>query len=265
MAQVYPESDDSNIQMNVGNIDKLVSPSIWKALPDDVKETVMLKLAPKGFNADLWDKLEASTQNIIHCTLQAESEGVLSWRQRIVKSELIRYFTDPQFIIADRMENALNFMALILALLLTIPYGSLAALNSDYFVALHQQMESCPEVNFQYSYSQLHDLFLSNCCCTIYSSMAGLILIVSYYVLKPNSDYEMRRFSRIGGRILLFCVLTTCLTSIVGVMDLAALTYQFYSTPISTICTGQPWFGSMLWPGLIALIISLLVSIVLAF
>jgi hypothetical protein len=248
----YIDEDNSNLE-------SMVPSGLWSQLPDDIQQEIDACIPPQGFNKELWDNLESSTRYTIKNILYTKKNP-----NEKRKTHFIRFFTDSKFYIGTRLEEAFNYMALILALLLTIPYGVLSTFDSNYFASIKEYLQdNCEEKLKSYRYIRISSI--ENCWLTIYASMCGLLMVVIYYVFKPSNLYELRLFTLIKGRILLACIGICTTVSIVGVMDSAANLIQWYNVPYNeSLCQDEPsYYKSLLICGLISIAFAVLIPIVL--
>lgn len=166
----------------------------------------------------------------------------------------------------DKIESSFNSMALLLALLLTIPFGCFGALNFEYFDAIQAYVDAnCPEIEEYFGRvdENVHRTMLNNGAMCMYSSMCGLIMICLFYVFKPVQGFEMRIWCRSNGRVLLGLVGLCCVVDILTVMCLGANMIQWYSAPTDTICGDQRWYAPIMFSGMAGLIVSAAVPIYL--
>eukprot|EP00744_Colponema_vietnamica_P012061 GILI01016930.1.p1 GENE.GILI01016930.1~~GILI01016930.1.p1 ORF type:complete len:166 (-),score=9.84 GILI01016930.1:38-535(-) len=110
---------------------------------------------------------------------------------------------------AEMYDEAINALALICALLLTIPFGILPSLNMDYWEKVNELSKDCPE----YNYSNARRLLVGILSWSIILSIAGLVLCSLYYVLKPK-HFEIWLKQR-GKYLLILGILATFASFIV--------------------------------------------------
>ena len=114
-------------------------------------------------------------------------------------------------------------MALICALLLTIPFGLLSYINDSFWTTISKQFEACGGnlanagtynvADFQYE-------IVHNIVCVIYASMAGLILSTFYYLFKPSKSVKITSSMSRRERILVLLLFVCCSSSVVGIMNI---------------------------------------------
>jgi hypothetical protein len=246
---VHPSDEEAKKEKKFSG---LISSDLVDILPEDIINEIDALLAPEGFDKELWKELDAATRVSIKHMLHERAHP-----NEKRKSHFMRFLTDSKFYIGNRIEEALNSMALILALLLTIPFGTLSSFDSNYFESIRIYLEeNCEDKRDSYTYIRI--ISLTNCWMTIYSSMCGLVMVVLYYVFKPSDAYELRKFGLLKGRILLACAGICTIISIIGVMDSAANFIQWYNVPFDeSLCQGTPsYYTSMLATGLVAIALS---------
>jgi hypothetical protein len=110
---------------------------------------------------------------------------------------LSRYFNGRNLRISV-VDNCVNTMTLVNALILTIPYGVITALNSEFWDSLKVSMEegNC-DTYYHYYYFRLRD----NILIVIYSGITSIAVSVFYYILRP--DFEAREGTDLVSRSVL--------------------------------------------------------------
>ncbi len=184
------------------------------------------------------------------------------------RTPVYRFLLPSEPLSEGKIENGLNFMALILALMLTIPYGALGSFDSDFLTRIRTLLANTPAeycVGYGNTYDGILYTFISCAAMTIYSSVAGLVIIIQYYLLRPDSDYELRDWSYIRGRILMFTVTSCTICSIIGAMVVAAVMYRRYTVSDEEFCSQYTFdmYNSIFIPGMGLILFSMLFPIVL--
>lgn len=218
------DNQASNLSVTATDVTDLeclnhIDSSVWEALDvatkDCIRKRTLDVIAPIGISKDLWDALSHEEKVLILPKLKnLESMGH--------KSRVIRFFhgdggTDP--------EPAINAMALICALVLSVPYSVLMTIDSNFLESLKAAFEQC-EIN---NFDTAHRLFLENCSGAIYSCIIGLSMASLYYMFKPQKS-ELISWMRVKGKVLVCLILICTITAIVTAMNLAGLLIPYYST-----------------------------------
>ena len=212
----------------------------------------------------MWPLIPDLYQDIIHGYMNKGEDRPTNFNLK--NSTFGRFWWDPDYDVMDKIETSFNSMALLLALLLTIPFGCFGAMNFEYFDSIQSFVDAnCPEKEqfFGRVDETVHRVMLNNASLAMYSSMCGLIMICLFYVFKPIKGFEMRIWCRKNGRILLGLVGLSCIVDILSVMCLGANFIQWYSAPTDTICGDQDWFAGIMFSGVVGLIMSAAIPIYL--
>jgi hypothetical protein len=138
--------------------------------------------------------------------------------------------------------------------------------DSDFLSRIRKTLEAtqkCFGDNNDYDYI-LHT-FITYVTLTIYSSVVGLIIIILYYVLRPDSDYELSEWSFYRGRILILTVGFCTIGSIVGAMVQAAVMYRRYTVTEEDFCSQETYdlYISLFNTGMISIGLSCVFPVVL--
>ena len=230
---------------------------------------------------ELWSELSENLHRSIHCFVEmfGYEEGQLkpkvyssSWaavNDSLQQSTLYRLFVPIEPLSEQKIQNGLNFMALILALMLTIPYGVLGVLDGDTLMRIRDVISEsgkCSDfILHPSSYKGIYYNMMGNAALTIYAGTCGLIIIILYYLLRPDSDYGLRRWSLYRGRALMLSASACTTCAILGAMGNASMMYRYYSIPIDELCSEemQDLFLRIYIPGASAIAIAIIFPIVL--
>ena len=83
---------------------------------------------------------------------------------------------------SDTLDGAVGALALICALVLTIPYGLMSSMSSEFWDNIDKLATECEEFDAGVMSSQLYTAIRV----TIFTSTGGLIVSTFYYLLKPK-------------------------------------------------------------------------------
>ena len=150
------------------------------------------------------------------------------------------------------VEPAINALALICALVLTIPFG----MNFD-LINMKVILSNCDSNSFyiqsgltwNYTESQI----LSNWTCTVYGSMTGLIIACVYYILKQDEIYQEQWFYNKGKWLLLSMFCTTA-AAIISLMNLSADILNYILVVDNDLCDIN--VNTYIIPGIVILLFS---------
>jgi hypothetical protein len=224
----------------------LVDPELWSELSENLRESIHSFVEMFGYEEGLLKpEVYSSSWAAVWSALQ--------------KSTLYRLFVPVEPLSEEKIQNGLNFMALILALMLTIPYAVLGSLDGETLMRIRDaksESGKCGDDGMPFGVT-------SNSALTIYAGTCGLIIIILYYLLRPDSDYELRRWSFYRGRFVVMCASTCTTCAIIGAMVNAATLFRWYSVPLDELCSDETEenFQIILITGLCAIAIAVVLPI----
>ena len=152
------------------------------------------------------------------------------------QSNVLRFFFDFD---ADEVDYdpAVNALALICALVLTVPFGAMGSLNSDYFDQLKTALDACTNAG-AVTYEDQFNKFLQN-------MALGLTFSCGYYIFHNKAEHaSMTRHARMKLKFLLFCLFLSTVCAVFGIMNLSSLMFNYYTVPMSKVCTFN---GAYVW------------------
>eukprot|EP00744_Colponema_vietnamica_P011324 GILI01015925.1.p1 GENE.GILI01015925.1~~GILI01015925.1.p1 ORF type:complete len:205 (+),score=27.31 GILI01015925.1:79-693(+) len=137
----------------------------------------------------------------------------------------------------EKMDEAVNALALVCALLLTIPFGIIPNLNMDYWEKVVELSKNCP----QYDYTHARFIFVGSLGWSVYLSTSGLALATFYYVLKPK-DFE--KWYKTRGKYLLILLILATIASLVVLLVVFGHLFAYYNVNYAQYCTTivDGWF-----------------------
>jgi hypothetical protein len=219
-----------------------VSIEIWSKIDNDelrkaVQSAAMKAFPINGLDEKIWEALD--NEDKVRLSALVMENGPKPFR-----SGVLSFILDSDAVDFDHQDSAMNAMALICALLLTVPYGVIGSLNDSYFSTLEATFAACDngrtwdKRTFSFEYQQ----HVQNLTCTVFSSMIGLIFSTIYYLFKPSKFARPPRYVIMKQKILvsLMCVVTT--SAVVGIMDLTAVLLNYYTVQFADICTFNPQY-----------------------
>lgn len=122
----------------------------------------------------------------------------LSFCQRLTKGNLTKFWKGDSVRVQDS-DAVVNTMALVAALLLTIPFSLVGSLNTSYWDEVLANLQACPDhlilpFTPAEAFSFLHALLVNPLCAIVYLAMGSILTAVFYYVLRPGEDLEFREW-----------------------------------------------------------------------
>ena len=153
----------------------------------------------------------------------------------VYQSRLIKFFVDFDSDEGSGVSvDAINALALINALLLTIPFGIMSLFSAEYVNDLYLAVESCPDGESKVFNRGVYVYVINNLAACLYGSLCGLMITASYFMLKDNNSNTiklMTLISKIKERILLLMLFVCTTASIIGLLDCAFIIFAVYCNP----------------------------------
>jgi len=223
-------------------------------ISDDEHKDIIYKILvdncpPEGISQEFWSSLTNSSDKdlVLNAVISLDNHKC---SKNVVKRVFDRLDSSD-------VEPAINALALICALVLTVPFG----MSFD-LVSMKAALSNCDSDSFfiksgltwKYTESQI----LSNWSCTVYGSMVGLIIACIYYILKQDEAYAEEWFDR-KGRFLLLAMFCTTAAAIISIMNLSSDILNFVLVADDDLCEIN--VNPYIVPGIAILSIGLCTSI----
>ena len=151
------------------------------------------------------------------------------WIYRLKNSNILHYLYGDQLTV-EETNDAVNALSLVNALVLTIPFGVIMGLNSDYWDWLQSLDTSC----MNYSPEQTYDNVLNLLYACAYSSMMALIIALLYYIFRPTGKYFRFWWRTAKWPVLIMFLLT--ITSIASMLSLFGNLSGYFALPSDPLC-----------------------------
>jgi hypothetical protein len=223
-----------------------VSPPVYKVFLDEVQADKIQRAVhlaqltaypPVGFDTNVWENIDDSVKVLILETI---------FKDKVKKkSNVLKFFSfeenDLEF------DGSINSMALICALVLTVPFGIAAIFNTDYYNQITTMMENCPEDCKMFEYFQttsvnaivdnMQSTTVSYVAMAIYSSLAGLVFSAMYNLFRPSgtsTQWPPQLLKKI--KVLSVCVFICTFSAVVGVLCVTGVILKFVVTTESRVC-----------------------------
>mmetsp|Transcript_21633 Transcript_21633/g.36230 ORF Transcript_21633/g.36230 Transcript_21633/m.36230 type:complete len:225 (-) Transcript_21633:386-1060(-) len=188
----------------------------------------------------------------------AASKG-LSWggylKFRCQNSNTMKYYSG-EGLTSDEADTVINTMALVAALVLTIPFGAALSFNIEYWDEVQSLLPTC---NTGKTFLDIYDLIAHSLYAVAYSSMAALAVCIFYYMLRPSGPYFQVwwRHGKYAVLLAFLCVLV----AIVSMMTLFGSFMGWYVNSTQHYCTIQDRNKSSYGTGIFFLVLSVLLSL----
>ncbi len=130
-------------------------------------------------------------------------------------------------------EKAIETLALISALVLTIPYGIMSAPSAEFWDKIIVLATECPDLG----YANRSYVFYSSIRCCIYTATASLIMTAEFFLLKPTDVVQWWPRGRLFLGVMFALTWISVISIIVASNVYIALT-EYASTEYCTDTTG---------------------------
>lgn len=199
---------------------------------------------PEGvkLSQDAWNHVPKDHKNILMTALDKRNakEGSIN--------NVYSFFFEKETSIT-RIEGAVNSMALINALLLTIPFAFMTSLNNNFYASLKDAMSECNDGKTWWGQTAegVYADQLKLMSCSVYSCIVSLILAIVFLVFKTE---HLSVFQKIKIRVLVAVLFITTVSTFIALLNLVGSIFDFYMTDISQVCDKSFGNGGKYgWPG----------------
>lgn len=151
-----------------------------------------------------------------------------------IKDNTLRDMFVGKDVTSDDVDNVVNTLTLMNALILTIPYGLMASASHDYWDWVETTLEACPDTKF--TYDQAFTVFSNSFNAVVYSTISVLVMAMAYYLLRPRTDVKFQKWWK-NARYVLIIMLIGTITSCVSLIAISAWLFSWYIVPTSQYCT----------------------------
>ena len=126
-------------------------------------------------------------------------------------------------------------MALLNALILTIPYQLLGSVGADYFDWLYIELNKCDGnvTSRGHGFETIKFLYREELLCCIYASICGLILSTFYFLFKRSTPEQLILWKH-KARLLVICLFICTTFSLLALMALSNIFITWYF--IGNVC-----------------------------
>lgn len=219
-----------------------VPEDIWDSLTETAKLDITRKLNKKSpikdISDELWLSFEQDTRDQMTKVVKPEASG----------SNIYNFFCGGVESIDDgeSMEGAVNAMALVNALLLTIPYGVIGIVSQDFFDSLESNFNSCPDEQTSDGqvFKSAKERLINSIAGTLYACLCGLIMATFYYLFRPPRSFSRSDYAKRKDKVLLCLMFFSTASSIVCAMNVATLLISYFTVQSSDFCdavTNNVW------------------------
>jgi len=135
---------------------------------------------------------------------------------------------DPNTIHPEDFDAGVNAMALLCALLLSVPYDIIANIDKNYLNFLQQQLDLCAEhEKSAFGYDLIYATYRGSFLATVYMSISGMILATFYFLFK-RTDEEDYKVWRKKARWLVISLFLATASAICSLILLTNMYFDYY-------------------------------------
>jgi len=161
------------------------------------------------------------------------TQATKKMHERVKRSGLGKFLYDTgEDVKCDDFDLGVNAMALLCALVLTIPYQLMACLGYVYLDWVEQRVKECenepgsPPNQFEIIYAGIRSCTLL----TIYMAISGMILSTFYFLFKRTNQDQYVEW-RPKARILVSLIFVATAMAICGLISLTNLAFNYFLLP----------------------------------
>lgn len=215
---------------------------------------------PVGFNnQNLWDSLDSeSKRKLVIMALMTKKRGesglyelnikdgsltpndprsvsfALGFKYGGKNSNVYKFFFD--YTSDDvNFDAGVNSMALICALLLTIPFQLVSSVDDTFLGNLKAATLNCSSVSFSTVYGNFQGVI----CVIITGSIIGLLLSTVYYLFKPANPMRVTNSHRVKERLLIMTLFLATVLSVVALLQLSFMLLNYMVILNDDICANN--------------------------
>jgi len=142
------------------------------------------------------------------------------WNYRFKKSHLFNPHKSD--FSADDIDSSVGTIALINALILTIPFALMGSLDHNFWDWMEEIFTKCPDslVAQTYTLEQIYQAVYDQMLVSLYTPMSTLLLTLFYFFLRPKREAQFARWWP-RGRYVISAMLVGTIVSVVGALTIA--------------------------------------------
>lgn len=202
--------------------------------------------------------VSADSQGARHPRRSSVFATLEAFNTNLRESAFGRFMSGRDMSVED-FDNSVNAMALVCAVILTIPYQLMSTLGFQYFDWLREQLSACPGGQAQgYDFNTGLIAFREYVLCCSYSSICGMILSTFYYMFKRTDSQHLAQWKKKARQLVLVLFVCTCF-SIISLVATSNFFLAWYFIGSGMICTSNalPYVGPACGAAFIVLVIAI--------
>lgn len=136
-------------------------------------------------------------------------------------------------VVGEEVDNVVNTLTLMNALILTIPYSLMSAADHNYWDWVQQTLDECESKSF--SFGEDFWIFKNSYNAVVYSTMSSLVMSLIYYLLKPRQLAKFRRWWKHARYVILMTLVGT-VCSVVSLVAVSCWLFAWFIIPTNMLC-----------------------------
>lgn len=145
----------------------------------------------------------------------------------------VRGYYSGEGLDVEEADSVMNAMALVNALILTIPYGIVSSLNSEYWDWMQVAIQDCEKMEWGYMQTNL----ITPLYVAVSASILSLIITVMYYFLRSKKHFALWWKHR--GKWSVAVTMVATITSVITILTLFATLMGWYAAATNRLCYTQ--------------------------
>lgn len=200
-------------------------------------------------------------------SLKPKKRSTLRHVQDVIKQSAFGRFIACKDLTSDDLDDSVNQMALVCAVILTIPYQVGQTVGPSYFDWLKGELEKCPKSRAGgYDFGIAMSAFREYMLCCMFSTMCGMILSTFYFLFKrslPDLN-DHNRYMRKCRYITIYIFICTSF-GIISLIMLSNFLIEWFVVPTDALCTDTDQAVMLVGFGMLVAFLVFLLSIYLVF
>jgi hypothetical protein len=183
------------------------------------------------------DTVDSWMANLIAKLFGCCSEKLGKYMEKRYRRGGIMRFIEGHNITSEHIDNVVNMVTLVNALILTIPPGIITEYNNETWDGMRDVIDSCPydgadDVFLEQVYNPMVTSFLGS----MYAGAVGIFIALIYFFFRPSENAVFRPWWREGGMysVLVICFFSTA-SAIFCVISIMIILVWF-TCPTTRVC-----------------------------
>ena len=192
---------------------------------------------------------------------------VLNKFQSTMRQSAFGRFISCEDLTSDDLDDSVNQMALVCAVILTIPYQVGQTVGPSYFDWLRSELDKCPKASAGgYDFGIALAAFREYMLCCMFSTMCGMILSTFYFLFKRtvSDPSDHRTYMRKCRYITIYIFICTSF-GIISLIMLSNFLIEWFVVPTDALCTETEEAVMLVGFGMLVAFLVFLLSIYLVF